>query len=59
MGATAKSKRIRWGEITKKGKDGYCPHCPPHKGDNTTRKKPKSDKHKNKRPRKKGRKKSK
>ena len=46
MGATAKSKRERWGEITKKTKK--CPFCPAHAGENATRR-ARSDKHKSKR----------
>lgn len=46
MGATPKSKRERWNEISKKEK--YCPHCPPHKGENEN-KKQRPDRYKNKR----------
>ncbi len=46
MGATAKSKRVRWGEVAKKTKK--CPFCPPHAKENG-KKRPRSDKHKNKR----------
>lgn len=45
MGASSKSKRIRWNEICKKTKN--CPHCAPHRGENA-KKKPRSDKHKDK-----------
>lgn len=46
MGATSKSKRERFKEVCKKTKK--CPHCPPHAKENEG-KKPRSDKHKNKR----------
>lgn len=45
MGASSKSKRIRWEEICKKTKK--CSHCPPNGGENANRK-PRSDKYKNK-----------
>lgn len=48
MGADPKSRRERWEEITKKGKDGHCPICPPHKGENA-RKKARPDRYKSKR----------
>lgn len=47
MGATNKSKRQRWNEVTKKTKD--CPRCPPHKKENKTRHRPRTDKYKSKR----------
>lgn len=46
MGATSKSKRDRWNDITKKTKK--CPMCPPHKKENS-KKKQRSDKYKSKR----------
>lgn len=46
MGASPKSKRERWNEISNETKK--CPHCPPHGGENA-KKKPRSDKHKSKR----------
>lgn len=47
MGASSKSRRKRWQEVAAETKK--CPRCPPHSGENTTRKRPRSDKHKNKR----------
>lgn len=46
MGASSKSKRSRWNEITKATKD--CSRCPPHKEENE-QKKQRSDKYKSKR----------
>lgn len=46
MGATSKSKRERWKEVTKKTKK--CPLCPPH-GVENAKKRPRTDKYKTKR----------
>lgn len=46
MGATNNSKRERWGEVCDKTKK--CPRCPPHAGENAS-KRPRSDKYKSKR----------
>ncbi len=46
MGADAKSKRERWGEITKQTKD--CGFCGPNRGENAKRR-PRTDKYKSKR----------
>lgn len=47
MGATPKSRRERLTELEKKGEIG-CGYCPPHDKENRGRR-PKDDKHKNKR----------
>lgn len=46
MGATAKSKRERWGEVC--DKTGQCGFCGPNKGENA-KKRPRTDKYKSKR----------
>ena len=53
MGATSKSKRSRWGEVVRKTQKRSEPYglvslCPPHAKENG-KKRPRSDKHKNKR----------